>query len=75
MSKTNETFFRHMVTSAADKTVKTWDLRMLSGPLQEYHLFAHANNLALSDKGLLALSMGNIVEVRGLNLIITNYLY
>ena len=51
-----------MVTSAADKTVKTWDLRMLSGPLQEYRLFAHANNLALSDKGLLALSMSNIVE-------------
>ncbi|XP_026278492.1 WD repeat-containing protein 46 [Frankliniella occidentalis] len=54
---------QYMVTSAADKTVKTWDLRMLSGPLSEYHLFAHANNLALSEKGLLALSMGNIVEV------------
>ncbi|XP_034249129.1 WD repeat-containing protein 46 [Thrips palmi] len=54
---------QYMVTSAADKTVKTWDLRMMSGPLTEYHLYGHANNLAFSEKGLVALSMGNIVEV------------
>lgn len=54
---------QYMVTSAADKTVKTWDLRMLSGPLTEYHLHAHANNLAFSEKGLVAMSMGNVVEV------------
>lgn len=52
-----------MVTSAADKTMKSWDLRMLSGPITEYHLYAHANNLAFSEKGLVAMSMGNIVEV------------
>lgn len=36
---------------------------MLSGPMTEYHLYAHANNLAFSEKGLVAMSMGNIVEV------------
>ncbi|KAJ1528108.1 hypothetical protein ONE63_008022 [Megalurothrips usitatus] len=54
---------QYMITSAADKTMKTWDLRMMSGPLTEYHLHAHANNLAFSEKGLVGLSMGNIVEV------------
>lgn len=54
---------QYMVTSAADKTVKTWDLRMMTGPLTDYHLHGHANNLAFSEKGLVALSMGNIVEV------------
>lgn len=52
-----------MATAAVDNTFKIWDIRQLKGPLQTYKVNATASNLAFSQKGLLAVGMGNIVEV------------
>jgi U3 small nucleolar RNA-associated protein 7 len=53
-----------MATAAVDRTLKVWDIRKLEGPLQQYKLHAVASNLAFSQQGLLALGMGNVVEVQ-----------
>jgi hypothetical protein len=52
-----------MATAAVDRTLKVWDVRKLEGPLQQYKLHAVASNLAFSQRGLLAVGMGNVVEV------------
>lgn len=52
-----------MATAAIDNTFKIWDIRQLKGPLQTYKVNATASNLAFSQKGLLAVGMGNVVEV------------
>lgn len=52
-----------MATAAIDKTFKLWDVRQLKGPLQSYKINSTASNLALSQKGLLAVGMGNVVEI------------
>lgn len=54
---------RYMATAAVDNTFKIWDIRQLRGPLQTYRVNAAASNLAFSQKGLLAVGMGNVVEV------------
>jgi U3 small nucleolar RNA-associated protein 7 len=53
-----------MATAAVDRTLKVWDVRKLEGPLQQYKLHAVASNLAFSQRGLLAVGMGNVVEVQ-----------
>lgn len=53
-----------MATAAVDRTLKVWDVRKLEGPLQQYKLHAVASNLAFSQRGLLAIGMGNVVEVQ-----------
>ncbi|KAJ8936891.1 hypothetical protein NQ318_010918 [Aromia moschata] len=53
----------YMATSASNREVKIWDVRKLEGPVQEYKLITAANNLAFSQRKMLALGMGNVVEV------------
>ncbi|CAH1987665.1 unnamed protein product [Acanthoscelides obtectus] len=53
----------YMATSATNRELKIWDVRKLEGPVQEYKLVTSANNLAFSQKKLLGVGMGNIVEV------------
>lgn len=52
-----------MATAAADSSLKIWDIRNLEGPLQSYGLRSSAHDLNFSYKGLLAVGMGNVVEV------------
>lgn len=52
-----------MATSASNRELKIWDVRKLEGPLQEYKLKTAANNLAFSQKKMLGLGMGNVVEI------------
>jgi len=52
----------YMATSATDRSVKIWDLRMYKS-LHEYKVGAGASHLQFSQKGLLGLSFGNRVEV------------
>ena len=53
----------YMATSCPDRTVKVWDLRQLAGPLQTAVLRSSANYLSYSQKGLLGIGMGNVVEI------------
>ena len=52
----------YMATSSADTSLKIWDLRTYNC-LQAYKLGCGASNVAFSQKGLLAVSLGNIIEV------------
>ncbi|CAG9865230.1 unnamed protein product [Phyllotreta striolata] len=54
---------RYMATSASNRELKIWDIRKLEGPLQDYKLIQAANNLSFSQKKMLAVGMGNVVEV------------
>jgi U3 small nucleolar RNA-associated protein 7 len=56
-----------MATAAVDRTLKVWDVRKLEGPVQNYRLRAVASNLAFSQRGLLAVGMGNVAEVQRLS--------
>ncbi|CAG9766722.1 unnamed protein product [Ceutorhynchus assimilis] len=53
----------YMATSASNRELKIWDIRKLEGPVQEYKLVSAATNLGFSQKKMLAVGMGNIVEV------------
>ncbi|KAB0799810.1 hypothetical protein PPYR_06042 [Photinus pyralis] len=53
----------YMATAGNDRTLKIWDIRSLTGPLQIYNLKSTANNVAFSQKQMLAVGMGNILEV------------
>lgn len=53
----------YLATSGLDKHVKIWDIRALSGPICDYIVRDSASKLAISQKGLLALGMGNQCEV------------
>lgn len=59
----NFLFFRYMVTSAADRGLRIWDVRQLKGPVQNMQLRSVATHLQLSQRGCLGVGMGNIVEV------------
>lgn len=52
-----------MATSASNRELKIWDVRKLEGPVQEYKLITASNNLNFSQKKMLAVGMGNVVEV------------
>ncbi|KAL0124382.1 hypothetical protein PUN28_006305 [Cardiocondyla obscurior] len=53
----------YMATSSIDKSVKIWDIRQLAGPVSDLHLRSPAHRMSYSQCGLLALGMGNVVEV------------
>ena len=53
---------RYMATSGMDRRLNIWDLRTYK-KLQCYTLREGAGHLAFSQRGLLAASQGNIVEV------------
>ena len=52
----------YMATAAVDASVKIWDVRTYKC-LQSYKIGSGASHLTFSQKGLLAVSLGNIVEV------------
>jgi U3 small nucleolar RNA-associated protein 7 len=54
---------RYLATAASNRELKIWDVRKLEGPVQEYKLITAANNLNFSQKNMLALGMGNVVEI------------
>lgn len=53
----------YLATSGLDKRVKIWDIRSLSGPVTDYRLRSPANEISMSQRGLLALGMGNQCEI------------
>ncbi|XP_053659518.1 WD repeat-containing protein 46 [Anopheles marshallii] len=53
----------HMATAGLDRKIKIWDIRQLEGPLETYHINIAASEIELSQRGLLALAMGNVCEV------------
>ncbi|XP_022671684.1 WD repeat-containing protein 46-like [Varroa jacobsoni] len=52
----------HLITSGLDRAVKIWDLRMLR-PMQCYSIGRAPTHLALSDTKMLAVTLGNQIEV------------
>ena len=52
----------YLATSSTDRTVKVWDLRTYQ-PVCQYSVGAGASQLQWSQRGLLATSFGNRVEV------------
>lgn len=54
---------RYMATVGVDRQMKIWDARNLGTCLQNYTISSGASNVAFSQKGLLSVAIGNIVEV------------
>ncbi|XP_061392530.1 WD repeat-containing protein 46 [Musca vetustissima] len=54
---------QHLITAGLDRKVKVWDIRALSGPLAEYQLRLPANQVEVSQKGVLSICQGNYVEL------------
>lgn len=53
----------YMATSSIDKSVKIWDIRQLSRSVSHMYLRSPAHRMSYSQRGLLGLGMGNVVEV------------
>nr|CAD7428050.1 unnamed protein product [Timema monikensis] len=54
---------RYMATASVGSSLKIWDIRMLSGPMQDYKLRGAPSSLSFSQRGMLAVGAGNMVEV------------
>lgn len=66
----------YLATSGVDKHVKVWDIRSLTGPIADYGLRATAQQISMSQRGLLALAMGNQCEIyKKPNLVSTQVAY
>nr|XP_033321984.1 WD repeat-containing protein 46 [Megalopta genalis] len=52
-----------MATSCVANFVKVWDVRQLTGPVHNYQTRSPVQHLSYSDRGQLAMAMGNVVEV------------
>lgn len=59
-----------MATSGVDRSMKVWDIRNLDGPLQDYRLRSAPVELDFSQKDMLAVGLGEVVEVYQLVLLI-----
>ncbi|CAH2264548.1 WD repeat-containing protein 46 [Pararge aegeria] len=53
----------YMATSGVDRSLKIWDIRNLDGPLQHYKLRSAPLNLEFSQKDMLAVGLGETVEI------------
>ncbi|XP_013190083.1 WD repeat-containing protein 46 [Amyelois transitella] len=53
----------YMATSGVDRSMKVWDIRNLDGPLQDYRLRSAPVELDFSQKDMLAVGLGEVVEV------------
>lgn len=53
----------YLATSGLDKHVKIWDIRSLNGPISDYILRSSAYQVSMSQRGLLALGLGNQCEI------------
>ena len=54
--------YSYMATSGHDRKLKIYDLRMYR-PLFEYHVAAGATEMNFSQRGMLAASIGSVVQV------------
>lgn len=54
---------RYMATVGVDRQMKIWDARNLGRCLQNFIIGSGASKVAFSQKGLLSVAIGNIVEV------------
>lgn len=52
-----------MVTAGLDRKIKLWDSRMFNHPLTEYRTKVPVNNVALSQKNVMAIAMGDVCEI------------
>lgn len=52
-----------MATAGVDRSLKIWDIRNLDGPVQDYRLRSPAVDLEFSQRGMLAVGLGDVVEV------------
>ncbi|CAG5012136.1 unnamed protein product [Parnassius apollo] len=53
----------YMATSGVDRSMKIWDIRNLDGPLQHYKLRSAPVDLEFSQKDMLAVGLGEVVEI------------
>ncbi|XP_068630146.1 WD repeat-containing protein 46 [Battus philenor] len=53
----------YMATSGVDRSLKIWDIRNLDGPLQHYKLRSAPVDLDFSQKDMLAVGLGDVVEI------------
>ncbi|XP_049866954.1 WD repeat-containing protein 46 [Pectinophora gossypiella] len=53
----------YMATSGVDRSLKIWDIRNLDGPLQHYKLRSAPEDLEFSQKDMLAVGLGEVVEI------------
>ncbi|XP_053691185.1 WD repeat-containing protein 46 [Sabethes cyaneus] len=54
---------RALATAGLDRTIKLWDIRQLNGPTTTYKLQSPVSGIDISQKNLMAISMGNICEI------------
>ncbi|CAG9096266.1 unnamed protein product [Plutella xylostella] len=53
----------YMATSGTDRSLKIWDIRNLDGPIQHYKLRSAPVELEFSQKDMLAVGLGDAVEI------------
>ncbi|XP_072943742.1 WD repeat-containing protein 46 [Epargyreus clarus] len=53
----------YMATSGVDRSMKIWDIRNLDGPIQDYRLRSAPVDLEFSQKDMLAVGLGEVVEI------------
>ncbi|CAH0720636.1 unnamed protein product, partial [Brenthis ino] len=53
----------YMATSGVDRSLKIWDIRNLDGPIQHYKLRSAPVDLEFSQKDMLAVGLGETIEI------------